>query len=601
MLDESLLDAPEALARADRRGLLRGAAEAGARVRTAARHAAEAGIAELKPEGRPRAVLVAGPGTAATGVADLIGALAGATAPVTRLAPHRRRPRRRRPALGAARLGRLRGPAAHRDHRRQRTRPRPPRRAGVPPRLHRRRRRPRSAPRSREAVDGTHGLVVPMATAPHELYDAETAGRRAPARCGRCSPRCSRFSTGSACSTAPPEALAKVADRLDRTAERCGPAIATYSNPAKTLAAELADSLPLHLDGGRRRRPRRPPLRRRTGRARRPPRPRRGAPRGAPRPRRAARRAPSRPAPTRTTSSATGSRSRRRCAPASSCCATGPPAASPPRPPPANWRSATTPRSANSNRRRAASWSRSPNSSPSPTSPPSTWRLGLRRTRDLTPHVPVPSDRAHRSHGTRTVPGQSGTEPHGPPLQHRAPLRLGLHHRHPRAARHRPHRRAAGRDVDGRPPGSALPRRPAARRASALSDVIAADPERELGAAAVAKFGPRLPFLLKILAAGAPLSLQVHPDLAQAQEGYADEERAGVPIDAPHRNYKDANHKPELICALTPFDGLCGFRDARRGRRSARRPRASTRSSRTSTSCTPTPRRPRCARCSPPS
>lgn len=52
----------------------------------------------------------------------------------------------------------------------------------------------------------------------------------------------------------------------------------------------------------------------------------------------------------------------------------------------------------------------------------------------------------------------------------------------------------------------------------------------------------------------------MHPDLAQAKEGYEDEERRGVPIDAPHRNYKDANHKPELICALTEFDGLCGFR-----------------------------------------
>ncbi|MEU8710299.1 mannose-6-phosphate isomerase, class I [Streptomyces sp. NPDC048565] len=93
-----------------------------------------------------------------------------------------------------------------------------------------------------------------------------------------------------------------------------------------------------------------------------------------------------------------------------------------------------------------------------------------------------------------------------------------------------------------------------------LTDVIAADPERELGAAAVRAFGPRLPFLLKLLAAGGPLSLQVHPDLAQAQQGYADEERRGIPIDAPHRTYKDANHKPELICALTPFDGLCGFR-----------------------------------------
>ncbi|MET9517723.1 mannose-6-phosphate isomerase, class I [Streptomyces sp. NPDC002994] len=93
-----------------------------------------------------------------------------------------------------------------------------------------------------------------------------------------------------------------------------------------------------------------------------------------------------------------------------------------------------------------------------------------------------------------------------------------------------------------------------------LSAVIDAAPEAELGEAAVAKFGPRLPFLLKILAAGAPLSLQVHPNLEQAKEGYAAEERAGVPIDAPHRNYKDANHKPELICALTPFEGLCGFR-----------------------------------------
>ncbi len=44
---------------------------------------------------------------------------------------------------------------------------------------------------------------------------------------------------------APPEAVDKVADRLDRVAERCGPAIVTYSNPAKTLAAELADSLPV--------------------------------------------------------------------------------------------------------------------------------------------------------------------------------------------------------------------------------------------------------------------------------------------------------------------------------------------------------------------
>ncbi|WP_328976779.1 mannose-6-phosphate isomerase, class I [Streptomyces canus] len=97
-----------------------------------------------------------------------------------------------------------------------------------------------------------------------------------------------------------------------------------------------------------------------------------------------------------------------------------------------------------------------------------------------------------------------------------------------------------------------------------LVEVIAADPAKELGAEAVAKFGPRLPFLLKILAAGAPLSLQVHPDLAQAKEGYDDEERRGIPVDAGHRNYKDANHKPELICALTEFAGLCGFREPAR-------------------------------------
>ncbi|MFK0143293.1 mannose-6-phosphate isomerase, class I [Streptomyces murinus] len=107
----------------------------------------------------------------------------------------------------------------------------------------------------------------------------------------------------------------------------------------------------------------------------------------------------------------------------------------------------------------------------------------------------------------------------------------------------------------------AHPGAPSRTARGTLAEVIDADPERELGKETVARFGPRLPFLLKILAAGAPLSLQVHPDLEQAREGYADEERRGVPIDAPHRNYKDPNHKPELICALTEFDGLCGFRE----------------------------------------
>ncbi|KUF19431.1 mannose-6-phosphate isomerase, class I [Streptomyces silvensis] len=106
----------------------------------------------------------------------------------------------------------------------------------------------------------------------------------------------------------------------------------------------------------------------------------------------------------------------------------------------------------------------------------------------------------------------------------------------------------------------AHPGAPSRTERGPLDEVIDKDPARELGPRAVAKFGPRLPFLLKILAAGAPLSLQVHPNREEAGDGYEDEQRRGVPIDAPHRNYKDTNHKPELICALTPFDGLCGFR-----------------------------------------
>ncbi|MFD8811747.1 mannose-6-phosphate isomerase, class I [Streptomyces sp. NPDC059627] len=110
----------------------------------------------------------------------------------------------------------------------------------------------------------------------------------------------------------------------------------------------------------------------------------------------------------------------------------------------------------------------------------------------------------------------------------------------------------------------AHPGAPSRTARGTLVEVIDANPKAELGEAAVARFGPRLPFLLKILAAGAPLSLQVHPNLEQAREGYEDEERRGIPVDAPDRNYKDANHKPELICALTEFDGLCGFRDPER-------------------------------------
>jgi mannose-6-phosphate isomerase len=95
---------------------------------------------------------------------------------------------------------------------------------------------------------------------------------------------------------------------------------------------------------------------------------------------------------------------------------------------------------------------------------------------------------------------------------------------------------------------------------STLDKLIAAEPERLLGSSVVRGLGPQLPFILKVLAAETALSIQVHPDLAQARAGYAAEDARGLPRDSPQRNYKDANHKPELLCALTEFDALCGFR-----------------------------------------
>jgi len=93
-----------------------------------------------------------------------------------------------------------------------------------------------------------------------------------------------------------------------------------------------------------------------------------------------------------------------------------------------------------------------------------------------------------------------------------------------------------------------------------LEKIVAADPVGTLGRAVADRFDGRLPFLLKVLAADQALSMQVHPTLEQARAGYAAEEAAGIPADAPERNYADPNHKPELLCALTPFEALCGFR-----------------------------------------
>ncbi|OLR90424.1 mannose-6-phosphate isomerase, class I [Actinokineospora bangkokensis] len=90
---------------------------------------------------------------------------------------------------------------------------------------------------------------------------------------------------------------------------------------------------------------------------------------------------------------------------------------------------------------------------------------------------------------------------------------------------------------------------------------IEADPERELGGRTAARWGNRLPFLLKVLAAEEPLSIQAHPSAEQAAEGWRREEAAGIPRDAPNRNYPDPTPKPELLCALTEFHALAGFRD----------------------------------------
>jgi len=101
-------------------------------------------------------------------------------------------------------------------------------------------------------------------------------------------------------------------------------------------------------------------------------------------------------------------------------------------------------------------------------------------------------------------------------------------------------------------------RRPGGR--TTLDQVIAADPPRELGAACAARFGGRLPFLLKVLAAEAALSIQVHPSREQAEAGYRAETARGLAPGDKSRNYVDDWPKPEILCALTRFEVLAGLR-----------------------------------------
>jgi len=96
-------------------------------------------------------------------------------------------------------------------------------------------------------------------------------------------------------------------------------------------------------------------------------------------------------------------------------------------------------------------------------------------------------------------------------------------------------------------------------QATKLSALISQDPLSILGAATTERFGS-LPFLFKVLAAEKALSIQVHPSKAQAEEGFARDNAAGLAADAPNRNYRDDNHKPELVFALTPYQAMNGFR-----------------------------------------
>lgn len=89
-----------------------------------------------------------------------------------------------------------------------------------------------------------------------------------------------------------------------------------------------------------------------------------------------------------------------------------------------------------------------------------------------------------------------------------------------------------------------------------LEEYIDENYQERLGASS----GNTLSFLMKILAIREPLSLQCHPTKMEAEAGFLRENRAGIPLDDPKRSYKDQNHKPEIICALSPLRALCGFR-----------------------------------------
>ncbi len=143
---------------------------------------------------------------------------------------------------------------------------------------------------------------------------------------------------------------------------------------------------------------------------------------------------------------------------------------------------------------------------------------------------PLTGSVQHYAWGSTTaLPAFLGVEPDGRP---QAELWLGAHHSAPSRAGDQ-----------------------------SLADVIAADSDGVVGEAAVAEFGPQLPYLLKVLAAAQPLSLQAHPSRAGAEAGFAREEAAGLDRSAPTRLYRDDWPKPEMLVALGDVEALCGFRE----------------------------------------
>lgn len=248
LFDESMLEDPEALARADAHGLLLGVAAAGARVRHALRLAEETGVTTLRPDGRPRGVLIAGSGTEAPAVADLLAALSAGNCPVEFLHPTGPTPQQSRWTLpgwaGPVDLLLLLTPHGTEQ--------------GLTDLVEQAYRRgctaaavtPAKAPLA-EAVEQVHGMAMPFAARNgHGLTASDDPAADPGAFWALLTPLLA-LADRIGLIPAPVTALQAVADKLDDVAARCGPAIATYTNPAKTLAAELDDSLPLLWSQGR--------------------------------------------------------------------------------------------------------------------------------------------------------------------------------------------------------------------------------------------------------------------------------------------------------------------------------------------------------------